>query len=63
MVMAALLPVGRKPRGIWSTLAYQRRQKITAGEATRGEVVRTRLSYVVRAGFVVVGVLYASSVL
>jgi hypothetical protein len=48
--------------GSGATLAYQR-QKITAGEATRGEVVRTRLSYVVRAGFVVVGVLYASSVL
>jgi hypothetical protein len=63
IVVVALMPVGRDPRGIWSTLAYQRRRKLAAGEATCGAIFRMRLSYVVRAGFVVVGLLHAGGAL
>jgi hypothetical protein len=59
-VAAALVPLDRKPRGIWSTLAYQRRERVAAGHPRRGDIWLPRIG---RTALVIVGLLYAAGAL
>jgi hypothetical protein len=48
---------------MWSTLAYQRRQRVAAGRATARDVVGGWVALAVRAPLVVVGILYSAGVI